>query len=682
MTAGTGIDCVPVPRFLARFIPAEKLVKSVVDNTIPPAPVLQPHAAGRPNAIGTTAMPTISRRTWLGCAAATVLPVASPQADGKDAAGGLRPLLEGLLRDWCGGLVRQQVIAPAQPAVHGSFRCPACGEPHGRSGEAVLPLLQMAEVSADVRYLDAAVAAVAWMRNVDAPDGAWTNELDPKSWKGTTVFGATALAEAVSRHGRLLDAGVRSAWLARLRRAADFIRDTVTPDYGNANYAAAASHCLWLTGTLLDDARLRARGRDLARASIARLSEPSRLFFGEGRPADRRSAKGCPPVDLGYNVEESLPTLAAYALAAGDREVLDAVVGSLRSHVAFMLPDGAWDNSWGTRNAKWTYWGSRTADGCTAALLELAEHDPAFAAAATRNARLLRDCTHEGLLHGGPHLASHGLPPCIHHTFCHAKAIAGAVHMGARLDAIDIAARLPRESQQGLRRFPEIDVVLAAAGPWRATVTGYDWLYKAGVFQPSGGSLSLLWHETVGPVFAGSMTIYRLVEPHNMRPGADGEDVPLTPRVEIRAEDGIWLTNLFDRRATITHAAEEGRVVVAVEARLENEAADADDPPAIRIRYAIDSGTFEIAATGLPPTARLVLPVIARGDEELGQPEPGRVIVAKRSGTLVLETNGRCRRIPTAGPRIFNHVPGFEAVPFEIPPDPTGTAVARLRVHG
>lgn len=599
-----------------------------------------------------------------------------------DAAPPLRPLLEGLLRDWCAGLVRQQVIDPADPAVHGSFRCPACGTPHGRSGDAVLPLLQMAELSGDMRYRDAAVAAVSWMRNVDAPDGAWTNQLEPTSWKGTTVFGATALAEAIVRHGRLLDAATRSAWLARLRRAADFIRDTVTPDYGNANYAAAASHSLWLSGTLLDDAALRARGRDLAHASIARLSEPSRLFFGEGKPADRRSAKGCPPVDLGYNVEESLPTLAAYALAAGDHDVLAAVVASLRSHVAFMLPDGAWDNSWGTRSAKWTYWGSRTSDGCTAACLELADHDPAFAVAAFRNARLLRDCTHEGLLHGGPHLASHGLPPCIHHTFCHAKAVAEAVHMGARLDAIDISGRLPRESQAGVRHFPEIDVVLAAAGPWRATVTGYDWIYQPGVFQPSGGSLSLLWHEAVGPVFAGSMTIYRLVEPQNMRPAADGEDVPLTPRVEIRAADGTWLTNLFDRRATITHAEEAGRVVVAVEARLENEAGAADDAPAIRIRYALDAATIEIAATGLPPTARLVLPVIARGDEDVSQPEPGRIVVAKRSGTLVLETPGRCRRMPTARSRTFNHVPGFEAVPFEIPADPTGTAVARLHVRG
>ena len=26
--------------------------------------------------------------------------------------------------------------------------------------------------------------------------------------------------------------------------------------------------------------------------------------------------------------------------------------------------DGGWDNSFGTRNNKWTYWGNRTSDGC------------------------------------------------------------------------------------------------------------------------------------------------------------------------------------------------------------------------------------------------------------------------------------------------------------------------------
>ena len=43
---------------------------------------------------------------------------------------------------------------------------------------------------------------------------------------------------------------------------------------------------------------------------------------------------------------------------------LREVIASMRTHMEFMLPDGGWDNSWGTRNYKWTWWGSRTSDGC------------------------------------------------------------------------------------------------------------------------------------------------------------------------------------------------------------------------------------------------------------------------------------------------------------------------------
>ena len=92
-----------------------------------------------------------------------------------------------------------------------------------------------------------------------------------------------------------------------------------------------------------------------------------------------------------------------------------------------MLPDGGWDNSIGTRNFKWTYWGGRTSDGCQAALNHLGKDDVAFAESALRNLELYKACTHQGLLMGGPHYARHGEEPCIHHTFCHAKVLAEAL---------------------------------------------------------------------------------------------------------------------------------------------------------------------------------------------------------------------------------------------------------------
>jgi hypothetical protein len=96
-------------------------------------------------------------------------------------------LMRELLKDWGDALVRLQVNEPGNPKLHGSFRCPACTEIHGRGGDAVYPLLFLARQTGDRKYIEAAVRSVEWMKNVDAPDGAWTNDVDPKSWKGITV---------------------------------------------------------------------------------------------------------------------------------------------------------------------------------------------------------------------------------------------------------------------------------------------------------------------------------------------------------------------------------------------------------------------------------------------------------------------------------------------------------------
>ncbi|OLE69868.1 MAG: hypothetical protein AUG74_08205, partial [Bacteroidetes bacterium 13_1_20CM_4_60_6] len=437
----------------------------------------------------------------------------------------------------------------------GAFRCPACPKLHGRCGDAVYPLLHLAKTTGQTRYLKAALQVVGWMKNVDSPDGAWVNDPnDLKSWKGITVFGAIAMGEAIRHHGDLLDREVKQRWLERLRAAARFIHDQFKMDYGNINYPVTASYALTLLGELLDEPRYRARGRQFAHDALAFLTRPSRLLYGEGQPQAQRSPKGLVPVDLGYNVEESLPALVLYGLATKDGEVLEAVTAALAAHLQFMLPDGGWDNSWGTRNYKWTYWGSRTSDGCQTAYALLADRAPAFGTAATRNTELLRACTHNGLLHGGPHYADHQVPPCVHHTFCHAKALATVLDHPAVPGEM---GPLPRETATGVRTVPELDTILVARGPWRATVSGYDWLYKKKVFSGMGGALCLLWHRDLGPLFTASLANYLPVEPNNMQLLAGEPDFSLTPRVEIRT-GGQWFSNIFDPAATVSQSSIPG----------------------------------------------------------------------------------------------------------------------------
>ena len=596
--------------------------------------------------------------------------------------GQLDELMRGLLRDWCDGLIRLQVVAPEKPESHGSFQCPACGFFHGRCGDAVLPLLAMADQTGESRYLDAALRAAAWTRNVSQADGSWSNEIDPQSWKGTTIFTAIAFAEALEWHGKLVDATTRMAWRERLEKAGNFIFEKLKFDAAsgdvsvggkpaNINYGIGGVYALALLGQLFDEERYRQRSREYARQALAYISPQNHLIFGEGHPTNTKSTKGCYAVDLGYNVEESLPNLVHYALLANDREVLETVVASYKSHLEFMLPDGAWDNSWGTRSFKWTYWGSRTTDGSQSALVRLASRNPMFATAALRNLELLRACTHDGLLHGGPHYVSHGVKPCVHHTFCHAKTLVGALHYGADLKQPASLPPLPRAIAQGVEHYPEMDVTLAAIGPWRATLSGYDWTYKPGLFQAKGGAPGILWHEKLGPVLSASLAHYLRVEATNMQLVPDGEDFPLAVRVEQRTADGGWFTNLHDGKAKVRNesAADKLRVVVTTELLSAGQETPAQGPCRFEIIYALTHEKVTISARPLGQLESgwlLVVPVIAKSDEAAKQVTPTRWEVTKPAGRLLVTSPSTIERIPSRRERVFNLVPGLEALPLHI----------------
>ena len=591
--------------------------------------------------------------------------------DKMPVAGNFNPDLLSLLREWADALIRLQFDDPGKPEEYGAFHCPACGFIHGRGGDAVLPLLAMADQTGESRYLDAALRAAAWTKNVSQPDGSWSNDLDPNSWKGTTVFAAIALAEALEWHGKMLDEPTRTAWRDRLQKAGDFIFSNFKPGYGNINYSVSGAYALTLLGKMLDEKRFLQRGRELAHQTLGSFTPQHHFLFGEGHPAEQRSPKGGYPIDLGYNVEESLPNLVHYALLADDQEALELAVTSLKTHLKFMLPDGAWDNSWGTRSFKWTYWGSRTSDGCQSAFMRLANHDPVFLSAAMRNVGQFRACTQDGLLYGGPHYFSHGVKPCVHHTFTHAKALAGALHYGAEVKEVSPLPSLPRAIAQGVETFPEIDVTLAALGPWRATFSGYDWFYKRGLFPATGGAPGILWHEKLGPVLSGSLDQYLRVEKANMQAAPDDEDFPLTVRVEQRTAEGGWFTNLHDGTASIQNTSTAGKLRFQVETRLlsADEKNPATGPCRFEMTYTLEPGKFSILARALDETAgewSLVIPVIAKSDETAKPAAPNRWKINRAGGQLIVTTDAVIDRIPSRRERVFNLVPGFEAVPLRV----------------
>ncbi|MHC5033621.1 MAG: hypothetical protein ACYTFZ_01095 [Planctomycetota bacterium] len=568
---------------------------------------------------------------------------------------------ESLLKQWCDALVARQITEIADPGIHGGIMCPEQSRIPGRCADAVYPLMRMARTYGDQRYLDAAVRLQHWSDHVTQPDGSWVNDPAASGWKGITVFGALSLGEALRHHGDLLDGAERERWTDRLTRACDFLMGFMTLDKTNINYPATCAAALAVAAEVLGNDRYAARAAQLADEVLGRFTE-NMLLFGEGKPHDLVSPGGCLPVDLGYNVEESLPALAVYGTVGGDEEVLQAVTESLRAHLEFMLPDGAWDNSWGTRQFKWTYWGSRTSDGCQPALVLLADRDPYFAEAARRNLDLLAACTHDGLLYGGPHVFQYGQPAFIHHTFCHAKALAMVLDYGVLEGEQLLSASLPREAADGVQEFPEIRTWLVALGPWRAAVTAYDWDYcRAG--HPSGGALSLLWNQAIGPVLVSSMTEYSLIEPLNMPQALGSDHECLTPRIEC---DSFRSITCHGATVSVEEDADTCRFTVR------GELVDADGrapklaPMPYALRYGFSTGevVIEAEATCDPggPGTQFVLPAVATGDDRASVRDNGCVEIARPGGVLQVTTDAPGGFDVDPEARIFNHVPGLEAV--------------------
>jgi hypothetical protein len=617
-----------------------------------------------------------------------------------------------LLQTWCDGLLAHQSTNP-DPALRGALLCPACAIIHGRCGDAVYPLLRQAHTTGQSKYLEAALLVHEWSeQQVSRTDGSWINDVTLSSWQGITVFHAIALAEALHHHGAILDTATRQRWTDRLARAAKFLDTFITIETGNINYPVTSSHCFAICAQVLNEPHYQDRARTLAHASMDYFTETN-LLFGEGHPQTAITPKKCRPIDLGYNVEESLPSLAQYALLTKDQAVLDKTIAALRAHLEFMLPDGSWDNSWGSRNYKWTWWGSRTSDGCHPAFVLLADHDPRFREAAQRNVELMSACTHNNVLYGGPHYFEHGDKPCIHHTFTHAKSLATVLDSEAGLaqpnptpnavistgggaaaameKPVSLPITLPRDQPYGIKSFPEIATHLASIGPWRATITGYDFEYiervqsggggAGGGGHASGGALSLLYHHQLGPILTASMTEYQLIEISNQQVHLDKPHMPLTPRIELAGKQTH--TSLSDFEATITTNATPTQITIESRGKLLTAS---HHPPTTgearyHLTYSLTQSAVEIRATAeAPPETPLhfILPIISASTETFTQPDPKTIRITKPNGTLTIRIT--TQQPPEAPPqeRTFNLVPGFEAIPLTIPMQPNQEIQIRL----
>ena len=581
---------------------------------------------------------------------------------------------EKLLQSWCDGLLSYQIKDSKNKRFRGGLMCPSCQRIHGRSADAVYPLLYMAHKTGRKDYLQGAIDLFHWGENVLCDDGSAYNDAQ-KEWNGITVFAAMSLFHSLEYHGELLEPELRAQFEERLRRMVQWIHETITPQFvTNINYHATAAAMLALAGTAWGRQDYLDHAKILAQSCRRHITEDG-LFYGEGKPMEYVTPRGCRPVDIGYNAEESIPALLTYARTVKDEELLTEVRELLRKQLNFMLPDGAWDNSFGTRNFKWTYWGSRTSDGCQTAYGIWKGEEPVFTEAALRNLKLYEECTRDGLLYGGPHYYEHQEEPCIHHTFCHAKALAEVLDEGVEETG---SVKLPAETAAAVQYFPTIDTYKISSGGFLATVTGYDFEYMEGG-HASGGTMTMLWHEKTGPLLAASITDYFMKEETNMQLSVKkAQHRPLTPGVELW--DGkVRYAQYYDYNSAIEAKEEAEGVMVRTSSRLVNVRHESLSKPVFsRLDYHFGPDRLEIRGElqgDRASEAALILPIIGYTKNGCTKTDGGYILKGDK-GQVLVKAEGEIRDIQP----IFYLVGGFEAWRFEIGPDSQGRLSVTLEV--
>ena len=162
----------------------------------------------------------------------------------------------------------------------------------------------------------------------------------------------------------------------------------------------------------------------------------------------------------------------------------------------------------------------------------------------------------------------------------------------------------------------------------------------------------------------------------------------LTPRIEMSIGDQRY-TSLNDFGAVVAASQSAGEVVFHAEGRLMTASRKPVPGGDIRYRmmYRIGETGVEIAGSASGPGAgsahlRLIVPVIARGDEHADVVSASSVQIAKAKGVL-LATTGAASGFDAAAlkEKTFNLVPGFEAVPLIVALEAGKDVRVELRVE-
>ena len=266
---------------------------------------------------------------------------------------------------------------------------------------------------------------------------------------------------------------------------------------------------------------------------------------------------------------------------------------------------------------------------------------------------------------GGLCQAAAGEPPCVHHTFCHLKTLPEAAVEEFKPSGAPTA--LPCDSPFGLRRFTTTDVAIARVGPWRATASASDAYLREGAnLAADGGSLTLLWHCDVGPVFASSIAKWKIVEKMNMQEQRrDDVTRSFTPRLETA--DGEYRSVYDDKVAFTAERLDDGSVRFGAKGTLCDDSRKAAENAGFSLDWTISADGVKAVAK-CDRAATFVVPVLVLPGDAVSV-ERGTAKVAKRGGTIVLKSDRDFSQVRTARPDGLAYSPqtGFLAAYLTLP---------------
>lgn len=447
-------------------------------------------------------------------------------------------------------LVSTQITDPDDPdygALVSPSMNPQPNPRHSRAAEAVYPLAVAYKHTQDERYRTAAILLGNWLVGIQQDDGSWGEDWPGHDgWNGTTADQLISLAGALEMLLDDLGESEQRAWDQSISKAADFSVERFSPGSSNINYIPTAAVGLVLAHRAVEtpqDAWL--EKAEFLMDHIASQINEDNLIVGEG--------KG---VDLGYNIAQSIGFIAWYGILQESPDTVDLAASLLRTHMVFMYPNGAIDNSWGTRSFKWTLEsGTKTAPGVHFTFGLLADKDPSI----HRGALLALDWLQNHALDAenrvvyGPHAYLHdnSNPPSNYSTFARAQSIATAIEYGPPVTEV---APIPAEQHNWIRFFPTTGTAVLRTARVMATVSAYENNLRYPLETAvRGGSATAVWFDGYGPdgfLQVSSQTEYQRIENKHMPDGID--PLPLTPRIETTGSP--YHVNLFDPGASLSVA--------------------------------------------------------------------------------------------------------------------------------